>query len=78
MGFFNRDKTDYQKFSERIGKLALDISEVQQQIKSLKEDIDKLEIKALESRKIYKKKLNALVGDEDKENNSNNPLIFGR
>ena len=53
------------------------MAEVTRELKQIKEDIEKLEIKALESRKIYHKKLKQEFGDDAKDEKSNsNPVLL--
>lgn len=50
----------------------IDLSIIQRKIEDLSDRMEKLEIKALESRKIYYKKLKNLYGDEEKKEEENN------
>lgn len=68
MGFFSffKEKTSPER---KILELQDSVDQLGRIIKDIKNDIDKLEIKALESRKIYKKKLNQAFGDDEKDEN---------
>lgn len=53
------------------------IAGIEREVKDLREQIEKLEIKALESRKIYHKKLKNMFGEEKEESETNkNPSVF--
>lgn len=57
------------KFSEELFML-------HKEMKELRNDLDKLEIKALESRKIYKKKLQQAFGDDESSESSGNAVLL--
>lgn len=52
--------------------------ELETQIKLIKQDLERVEVHALESRKVYARKLKNLMKDEDKETDENNlkPSVF--
>lgn len=54
------------------------IAELERIIKELKQEIEKIDIKAMEAQRVYRAKLKRLTGDiEDKESETNkNPSIF--
>jgi len=67
--FFKKTAENAQNTS--LSTLHLKVLELSQEIKGLKEQVEKLEIKALESRKLYHKKLKDLYSDEDVKSESN-------
>jgi MoxR-like ATPase len=78
MGFWNNLFAE-ERINKKLLSILDDMERIKRDLKEIRNDLDSLEIKALESRKIYKKKLSKLVGDEEKEEEeTNNPLIFGR
>ena len=57
--------------------LSDEIAQLSREVKQIKHDLESLEIKALESRKIYKKKLEKLTDDDEKNDISPfNPVIL--
>jgi hypothetical protein len=57
------------------------IAELKRDMKEIKDSLEKMEIKVLESRKVYQRKLKNLVGDEQEEEmqeakSINNPVIL--
>ena len=58
------------EFGETMHKVVRDIEDI-------RDKLDKLEIKALESRKTYHTKLKKLFGEEERESETNkNPSVF--
>lgn len=51
---------------KKVNDALFEINLIKIQIKDIQNSMDKLEIKALESRKLYHKKLKELYGDEEK------------
>jgi hypothetical protein len=58
------------RISARVEDLEKAFNQLQQEFKIYKNDFEKLEIKALESRKIYHKKLKQFVERNEKEEES--------
>jgi hypothetical protein len=54
------------RISSRVDELEKAFAQLKQEMNFYKDDFEKLEIKALESRKIYGKKLKQLVEKEEK------------
>lgn len=53
--------------NQKINELSYDVSRLKIELKDIRDAIEKLEIKALEVKKLYHKKLNDLYGQEDKK-----------
>lgn len=70
--WWKKKDTENMKLTEFSDKFR----EFSKEMEDIKERLDKVEIKALESRKVYQKKLNALYGDEKKTDNNLNPSVF--
>ena len=63
--------------NHRISELVFDMNKLKVELKDIQEQIQKLEIKALESRKLYHKKLNELYGDSaEKEKDIYNGVLL--
>lgn len=79
--FFQKKQEEGTNYSKKLIDIEDKLSELSRRLKDLEDNYEKLEIKALESRKIYSKKLKNLVGDEEKSEleeakSINNPVIL--
>jgi len=64
------------RISARVEDLERAFKDLQQEFKFYKEELEKIEIKALESRKIYAKKLKRLEEVEENEKEDNSKGIY--
>ncbi len=51
--------------NQKLNELIFEVNKLKIELKDIQNAIEKLEIKALESRKLYHKKLNELYGDKE-------------
>ena len=68
MSLFFKKTEQNEEVQERLSKFSRQFLDLKAELDDLKNKLDKLEISALESRKIYKKKLQQAFGDEEKSN----------
>jgi hypothetical protein len=74
MGWFNKKLSD----NTRLLNLETDVHLLQLKLKSVLDMIDNIEIKILESKKVYQRKLKNLVDNEEKtDNNINQQVLLG-
>lgn len=74
MGWFNKKLSE----NTRILNLETDVHLLQLKLKSVLDMIDNIEIKILESKKVYQRKLKNLVDNEEKtDNNINQQVLLG-
>ena len=75
--FARKDPPISEAFKDIVLRLTEKVTILESEIKNIKDSLEKLEIKALESRKVYHKKLQNLFGDEEKKSESNlKPSVF--
>jgi len=76
MFFHKRDK-EWLECQKRLSDFDNKFSQIYNDMKILRENLDKVEIKALESQKVYKRKLKNLLGDEENKTENNlKPNVF--
>ena len=83
--FFQKKQDEGINYAKKLIEIEQKQGEFSILLKELRNDLDKLEIKALESRKIYHKKLKNLLGEEESSKEEedmqqaksiNNPVIL--
>lgn len=75
--FARKEQPVSEAFKDIVLRLTEKVTILESEIKNIKDSLEKLEIKALESRKVYHKKLQNLFGDEEKKSESNlKPSVF--
>lgn len=87
--FWNREEKAKKQLQEDIQngvqkkllEFSDEIVQLKRDMRDIRDGLEKLEIKALESRKIYGKKLKQMFGDEEKQEDDetksiNNPVIL--
>lgn len=79
--FFNKkvpwtDK-DWHNCQTKLSEFGIELANMKNNIKILNENLEKVEIKALEGQKVYRRKLQNLIGDEEKKSeNDLKPSVF--
>lgn len=81
MIFWNKKKEEEPSTQKKLLEYSDAIAELRREIKDIKDNLEKMEIKVLESRKVYQRKLKNLVGDKEDEEmeeqkSINNPVIL--
>lgn len=77
MFFSRREQPISESFKDILIRLSEKVAVLEGEVKNIKDNLQKLEIKALESRRVYHKKLQNLFGDEEKKSESNlKPSVF--
>lgn len=66
--FFLKKRQEEQTSNRRLLEFSDEIRELKKELDFVKDKLETLEIKALESRKIYAKKLKNLVSEDEKPN----------
>lgn len=83
--FWNKKKEEEPSVQRKLVEFSDKIAELAREQKQMRDDIDKMEIKVLESRKVYGRKLKNLLGEEESSKEEeemqeaksiNNPVIL--
>lgn len=79
--FWKKKEPENPNIQTKLLEFSDAIAELRRDLKDIRDNLEKMEIKVLESRKVYQRKLKNLVGDEDKEEmeeqkSINNPVIL--
>ena len=81
MMFWNKKQPEEQSYQRKLAEVNDQLADLTRQMKQIRDDLEKMEIKVLESRKVYQRKLKNLVGDEEETQMEetkgiNNPVIL--
>ena len=79
--FFKKKEPEEPSIQRKLIEFSDEIAALKRDMKDIRDSLEKMEIKVLESRKVYQRKLKNLVGDEETEEMSetkgiNNPVIL--
>jgi hypothetical protein len=79
--FWNKKQPEEPSFQRKLAEFGDQLADLTRQMKDMRNDLEKMEIKVLESRKVYQRKLKNLVGDEEETEMEetkgiNNPVIL--
>lgn len=79
--FWNKKQPEEPSMQRKLAEFSDSLADLTRQIKQIRDDLEKMEIKVLESRKVYQRKLKNLVGDDEKDEMEetkgiNNPVIL--
>ena len=79
--FWNKKQVEEPNFQRKLADFSDQLADLTRQMKQVRDDLEKMEIKVLESRKVYQRKLKNLVGDEEETQMEetkgiNNPVIL--
>jgi hypothetical protein len=81
MMFWNKKQVEEPTYQRKLADINDQLADLTRQMKQIRDDLEKMEIKVLESRKVYQRKLKNLVGDEEEtqmeeSKGINNPVIL--
>ncbi len=76
--FWNKKQPEEPSFQRKLAEFSDQLADLTRQIKDMRNELEKMDIKVLESRKVYQRKLKNLVGDEEEEQsqNINSPVLL--
>lgn len=79
--FWNKKQPEEPSMQRKLIEFSDEIAALKREMKDIRDGLEKMEIKVLESRKVYQRKLKNLVGDEedqemDQSKGINNPVIL--
>lgn len=79
--FWNKKQVEEPTYQRKLADINDQLADLTRQMKQIRDDLEKMEIKVLESRKVYQRKLKNLVGDEEEtqmeeSKGINNPVIL--
>lgn len=65
MMFWNKKAPEEPSIQRKLAEFSDALADLTRQMKEVRNDLEKMEIKVLESRKVYQRKLKNLVGEEE-------------
>ena len=81
MMFWNKKQPEEPSMQRKLIEFSDEIAALKRDMRDIRDNLEKMEIKVLESRKVYQRKLKNLVGDEEESQMEetkgiNNPVIL--
>jgi hypothetical protein len=81
MSFWNKKEVEEPTYQRKLADINDQLADLTRQMKQIRDDLEKMDIKVLESRKVYQRKLKNLIGDEEEQDMQetkgiNNPVIL--